>query len=89
MEQNIAECINILGRFCGPRDVAELTRSQLQRRYGLEQADVMALFGGSILCGGDVLGLVLFVSAEDRLPGEGEYKLAQAVAGFLGKHMEA
>lgn len=55
MEQNIAECINILGRFCGPRDVAELTRSQLQRRYGLEQADVMALFGGSILCGGDVL----------------------------------
>lgn len=28
------------------------------------------------------------ISAEDRLPGEGEYKLAQAVAGFLGKHME-
>ena len=25
---------------------------------------------------------------QDRLPGEGEYKLAQAVAGFLGKHME-
>ena len=41
-----------------------------------------------ILCGGDVLGLVLSDSAEDRLPGQGEYKLAQAVAGFLGKHME-
>ena len=48
-----------------------------------------AAVAAPILCGGDVLGLVLFVSAEDRLPGEGEYKLAQAVAGFLGKHMEA
>ena len=47
-----------------------------------------AAVAAPILCGGDVLGLVLFVSAEDRLPGEGEYKLAQAVAGFLGKHME-
>ena len=47
-----------------------------------------AAVAAPILCGGDVVGLVLFVSAEDRLPGEGEYKLAQAVAGFLGKHME-
>ena len=41
-----------------------------------------------ILCEGDVLGLVLFLSSDAQIPGEGEYKLAQAVAGFLGKHME-
>lgn len=51
----IAEDINILGRFCGKRDVPELTPQQLMTRYGIPQADVMVLFGGSILCGGDVL----------------------------------
>jgi len=42
-----------------------------------------------ILCEGDVLGLVLFVSDGGQLPGDGEYKLAQTVAAFLGKHMES
>ena len=47
--------INILGDFCGIRDVPELTGTELKRKYGFEKADVMVLFGGSILCGGDVL----------------------------------
>lgn len=42
-----------------------------------------------ILCQGDVLGLVLFAAGEGELPGESEYKLAQIVAAFLGRHMEA
>ena len=42
-----------------------------------------------ILCEGDVLGLVLFAAGEGELPGESEYKLAQIVAAFLGRHMEA
>lgn len=41
-----------------------------------------------ILSGGDVLGLVVFLSAQRQVPGETEYKLAQTVAAFLGKHME-
>ncbi len=42
-----------------------------------------------ILAGGDVLGSVLFVSDKEvPPPGEVELKLAQTVAGFLGKHME-
>jgi len=52
---DIARCINILGEFCGRRDVAALTGSELAEKYGFRQADVMVLFGGSILCGGDVL----------------------------------
>lgn len=53
--EKIAENINILGAFCGKRDVPELTAEQLYSRYGIRQADVMVLFGGSILQGGDVL----------------------------------
>lgn len=42
-----------------------------------------------ILSEGDVLGSVLFVSdREVPPPGEVELKLAQTVAGFLGRHME-
>lgn len=51
----IAENINILGNYCGKRDVEELTTENLQKKYNIPQADVMVLFGGSILCGGDVL----------------------------------
>lgn len=47
--------MNTLAGFLGARDVEELTRDALAARYGCEQADVMALFGGSILAGGDVL----------------------------------
>lgn len=43
-----------------------------------------------ILCEGDVLGLVLFVEdGESAAVGETEYKLAQTIAAFLGKHMES
>lgn len=50
-----AQNINILGKFCGKRDVERLTSEQLQKKYGIAQADVMVLFGGSILAGGDIL----------------------------------
>lgn len=53
--QETAAAINTLGAFCGPRDLSELTPAALQARYGFAQADVMVLFGGSILAGGDVL----------------------------------
>ena len=42
-----------------------------------------------ILSEGDVLGCVLFVSQEGSAAGETEYKLAQTVAAFLGRHMES
>ena len=43
-----------------------------------------------ILAEGDLLGLVLFIGTESSLPtGETEYKLAQTIAAFLGRHMES
>ncbi len=42
-----------------------------------------------ILAEGDLLGLVLFISPAPAEPGgETEYKLAQTIAAFLGRHME-
>ena len=43
-----------------------------------------------ILSEGDVLGCVIILGTQgDTRTGEVEYKLAQTVAGFLGKHMES
>ena len=55
MKQRIAHCINVLGRFCGKRDIPYLTTEELERKYNFSKVDVMVLFGGSIIYGGDVL----------------------------------
>ena len=48
-----------------------------------------AAVAAPIIAAGDVLGCVVFVAAKDSAPfGETELKLAQTVAGFLGRQME-
>ena len=54
-----------------------------------EQFHAAVAKGLPILCGGDVLGAVLFLSPDGKSAGETECKLAQTVASFLGKHMES
>ena len=54
-DRNTAKAFNVIGKFCGLRDVNRLDRSALMEKYGFEQADVFVLFGGSILAGGDIL----------------------------------
>ena len=49
-----------------------------------------AAIAAPIISEGDALGLVLFVENEgENHVGETEYKLAQAIASFLGRHMES
>ena len=48
------EAINTLGRFCGKRDIETLDSALINQKYGTNRADVMVLFGGSVLAGGDV-----------------------------------
>ena len=55
MDSKVAENINILAKFLGTRDIDALNQEELFKRYGIHQVDVMVLFGGSILEGGDVL----------------------------------
>lgn len=49
-----------------------------------------AAVAAPILSEGDLLGLVLLITQDTSIPtGESEYKLAQTIASFLGKHMES
>ena len=48
------------------------------------------LLAAPILSEGDLLGAVLFIGQEPAIPvSETDYKLAQTIAAFLGKHMES
>lgn len=53
--QTTAAYVNTIANFCAPRDLAALTQQAVQTAIHAPQADVMVLFGGSILAGGDVL----------------------------------
>lgn len=53
--QTIAENINMIADFCAPRDFSSLTQAAMQDAVRTPQVDVMVLFGGSILAGGEVL----------------------------------
>ena len=55
----IAEAVNIIGNFCGPRDIDELTAAALQDKYNIPRVDVAVLFGGSILAGGEVFAEIM------------------------------
>ena len=52
---DVAKNINILERFVGKGILP------LLEKYGIEQADVMVLFGGSIIAGGDVIEYVIII----------------------------
>ena len=48
------------------------------------------LLAAPILSEGDLLGAVVFIGQEPAIPvSETEYKLAQTIASFMGKHMES
>ena len=52
-------------------------------------AGYFAMVAAPILSEGDLLGMVLFIAAEGTKPSsDAEFKLAQTVAAFLGRHME-
>lgn len=55
-----------------------------------ESDKYLLLTAAPILSEGDVLGSVLLAgNGDEASAGEVEYKLVQAVAGFLGRHMES
>lgn len=65
--EKTAHCLNILGHFLGMRDVPKLTGSCLKKAYGIEKADILILFGGSIIAGGDQAAEAMKNKAADKL----------------------
>ena len=60
----------------------------LQVTEGIDS--LLTTVAAPILAEGDLLGLVLFISSDPAaVTGDTEYKLAQTIAAFLGKHMES
>ena len=52
-------------------------------------SNFLTMVAAPILAEGDLLGLVLFITTDSaQLSGDAEFKLAQTVAAFLGRHME-
>lgn len=49
-----AEKINILGDFLSRRDISALTTEEIKNKYNVEKADIIILFGGSIIQGWDI-----------------------------------
>ena len=60
----------------------------LQVTEGIDS--LLTTVAAPILAEGDLLGLVLFISADTAVvAGDAEYKLAQTIAAFLGRQMES
>lgn len=59
MLNDTANRLNQIGHFCGMRDIPSLTTQSLQNTCHISQADIMVLFGGSILAGGDALATAM------------------------------
>ena len=62
-----AKNINIISDFLSRRDVPALTREALKNKYGIEKADVLILFGGSIIYGWDISAKAMLDNLADRI----------------------
>lgn len=49
--QTVADKVNIISEFLAKRDVPALNGEELRKKYGVSQADLLILFGASILHG--------------------------------------
>ena len=95
----IVRRIDDLGRVVIPKEIRRTMRireGDPLEIYTSRDGEVIfkkySLMGGvaaPILSEGDLLGLVLFIGDGQSASGDAEYKLAQTIAAFLGRHMES
>ena len=78
-----------LEKIMAERSIYHFTGLGAMPRVCEDNETFTAAVAAPVLCEGDVLGAVLFVTDSGRLAGDTECKLAQTVAAFLGKNMES
>lgn len=72
------------------RRIYQLTGNQAPVPVSDDLDGVAVTIAAPILSEGDLMGAVLFLAQVPPSPaGEAEYKLAQTIAAFLGRHMES
>ena len=54
--QSVADNLNILGDFLSKRDIEDLSKATLIKKYGIKQVDLLILLGGSIVYGCEIAG---------------------------------
>ncbi|WP_298839654.1 YdcF family protein [Clostridium sp.] len=54
--QEVADNLNILGDFLSKRDIEDLSKAALIKKYGIKQVDLLILLGGSIVYGCEIAG---------------------------------
>ena len=87
----------LLGRRITPELEAQLEDRKIYQYHPgntdlpvCEGSTMLTAIAAPILSEGDLLGSVLMVGqAPLAAPGDAEYKLAQTIAAFLGRHMES
>ena len=87
----------ILGKRISPQLEGVLSSRRIYQRAEGQQLPVvegsdryLAAVAAPILSEGDLLGLVILAGQEPMIAvGDTEYKLAQTIAAFLGRHMES
>lgn len=62
-----ARNINIIGNFLARRDIPSLTKEELKNKYKIEKADIIILFGGSIIHGWNVAAEALKNNLADKI----------------------
>ena len=80
----------LMGKRITP-ELEQIMESRKIYQYTGEGIDsLLTTVAAPILAEGDLLGLVLFISSDPAaVTGDTEYKLAQTIAAFLGRHMES
>lgn len=63
---NMKNSLNILNDFCAVRDFDIFDGQKRIEHFGKDNADIMVMFGGSIMCGGDLLANAIKQNLADK-----------------------
>ncbi len=86
VERHISEA---LAGIMDGRQIYQLRGGETEIPVTEDGASLSVALAAPILTEGDVMGCVVLGKREQGGVSESDYKLAQAIAGFLGKHMES
>lgn len=90
----IVDALNCLANYCALKDFDALTSTQLQAKIGRPQVDLLVLFGGSILAGGDLLAQAIQTNLAKKYVIVGGYghtteALKEQMQPWLSSHEQA
>lgn len=65
--KTIANKVNIISQFLAKRDIPALEKNELKKKYGIERADLLILFGANILYGCELAAKAFLNGIAERM----------------------